>query len=107
MTAGVPFSVVGRVNDGENATRPLISAVRLNVFWLENPEEILLNGVPTTTNGSFNISVPTDTSNNGTTRGPHTLVVTVVNESSPFYLTATAQSPIQVIGVSRLETSFR
>ena len=103
VTAGVPFSVVGRVNDGENATRPLISAVRLNVFWLENPEEILLNGVPTTTNGSFNISVPTDTSNNGTTRGPHTLVVTVVNESSPFYLTATAQSPIQVMGVSRLE----
>ena len=38
VTAGVPFSVVDRVNDGENATRPLISAVRLNVFWLENPE---------------------------------------------------------------------
>ena len=30
-------------------------------------------------------------------------MVTVVNESSPFYLTATAQSPIQVMGVSRLE----
>ena len=36
-------------------------------------------------------------------RGPHTLVVSVVNESSPFYLTASAQSPIQVMGVSRLE----
>ena len=49
------------------------------------------------------MTVPTDTANNGTTRGPHTLVITVVNESSPFYLTATAQSPIQVMGVSRLE----
>ena len=49
------------------------------------------------------MTVPTDTAGNGTTRGPHTLVITVVNESSPFYLTATAQSPIQVMGVSRLE----
>ena len=103
VTAGVPFNVVGQVEDAENATRPLISAVRLNVFWLENPEELLLSNYATTNNGSFNMTVPTDTAGNGTTRGPHTLVVTVVNESSPFYLTATAQSPIQVMGVSRLE----
>ncbi len=103
VTAGVPFTLVGVVQDAENTSRPLISAVRLNVFWLENPEELLLTNVPTATNGSFNLSVPTDTANNGTTRGPHTLVVTVVNESSPFYLTDTAQAPIQVMGVSRLE----
>ena len=103
VTAGVPFNVVGQVEDAENASRQLISAVRLNVFWLENPEELLLSNFATTNNGSFNMTVPTDTAGNGTTRGPHTLVITVVNESSPFYLTATAQSPIQVMGVSRLE----
>ena len=103
VTAGVPFNVVGQVNDAENASRPLISAVQLNVFWLENPEELLLSNYATTSNGSFNMTVPTDSANNGTTRGPHTLVVSVVNESSPFYLTASAQSPIQVMGVSRLE----
>lgn len=103
VTAGVPFNVVGQVEDAENGSRPLISAVRLNVFWLENPEELLLSNYATTVNGSFNMSVPTDSSNNGTTRGPHTLVISVVNDSSPFYLTASAQSPIQVMGVSRLE----
>ena len=103
VTAGVPFNVVGQVEDAENSSRLLISAVRLNVFWLENPEELLLSNFATTNNGSFNMTVPTDTAGNGTTRGPHTLVITVVNESSPFYLTATAQSPIQVMGVSRLE----
>jgi len=103
VTAGVPFNVVGQVEDGENASRTLISAVRLNVFWLENPEELLLSNFATTNNGSFNMTVPTDTAGNGTTRGPHTLVITVVNESSPFYLTAIAQSPVQVMGVSRLE----
>ena len=103
VTAGVPFNVVGQVEDSEDPSRGLISAVRLNVFWLENPEELLLADFSTTTNGSFNMTVPTDTSNNGTTRGPHTLVISVVNNSSPFYLTATAQAPIQVMGVSRLE----
>ena len=103
VTAGVPFNVVGQVQDAENASRPLISAVRLNVFWLENPDELLLSNFATTNNGSFNMTVPTDTAGNGTTRGPHTLVISVVNDSSPFYLTATAQSSIQVMGVSRLE----
>ena len=103
VTAGVPFNVVGQVEDSENTSRPLISAVRLNVFWLENPDELLLSNFATTNNGSFNMTVPTDSAGNGTTRGPHTLVISVVNESSPFYLTASAQTPIQVMGVSRLE----
>ena len=104
VTAGQAFNVVGQVMDGENASRPLLSGVRLDVFWLENPDEILLSGSPTAQNGSFNLTVPTDTANNGTTRGAHTLVITVVEDSSPFYLTATSQSPIQVMGVSRLES---
>ena len=103
VTAGQSFNVVGQVLDSEDNTRPLISSVRLDVFWLENPEELLLAGFRTAQNGSFNLNVPTDTSNNGTTRGPHTLVISVVEDSSPFYLTATSQSPVQVMGVSRLE----
>ena len=103
VTAGVSFNVIGSIQDADNSTRPLISAVRLDAFWLENPDEILVSNFATTNNGSFNMTVPTDTAGNGTTRGPHTLVVSVVNESSPFYLTASAQSPIQVMGVSRLE----
>ena len=103
ITAGMPFTVIGQVLDAENSSRPLISPVRLNVFWLDDPDELLLSGFATTNNGSFNMSVPTDTANNGTKRGPHTLVISVVNESSPFYLTASAQTPIQVMGVSRLE----
>ena len=103
VTAGVPFTVVGQVEDADNSSNPLISAVRLDVFWLENPEEWLLSNFATTSNGSFNMTVPTDSAGNGTTRGPHTLVISVVNNSSPFYLTSSAQSPIQVMGVSRLE----
>jgi protocatechuate 3,4-dioxygenase beta subunit len=103
VTAGVPFTVVGQVEDADNSSNPLISAVRLDVFWLENPEELLLSNFATTSNGSFNMTVPTDSAGNGTTRGPHTLVISVVNNSSPFYLTSSAQSPIQVMGVSRLE----
>ena len=102
VTAGVPFNVIGQVEMGKR--QPDLDFRRaLNVFWLENPEELLLSNFATTNNGSFNMTVPTDTAGNGTTRGPHTLVITVVNESSPFYLTATAQSPVQVMGVSRLE----
>ena len=103
VTAGVDFTVLGQVLDAENNSRPMISGVRLEAFWLENPDEILVSGFATTLNGSFNMTVPTDTASNGTTRGPHTLVISVVNESSPFYLTASTQSPIQVMGVSRLE----
>ena len=83
VTAGVPFNVMGQVEDGENASRGLISAVRLNVFWLENPEEILLSNFATTANGSFNMTVPTDTAGNGTTRGPHTLIITCLLYTSP------------------------
>ena len=66
VTAGVPFNVMGQVEDGENASRGLISAVRLNVFWLENPEEILLSNFATTATAHFNMTVPTDTAGNGT-----------------------------------------
>ena len=85
----------------------MISAVRLNVFKVRESEELLLSNFATTNNGSFNMTVPTDSAGNGTTLEVHTLVITVVNDSSPFYLTATSQSPVQVMGVSRLRIFSR
>jgi len=103
VTAGVNFNLTGQVEDGGDSARPLVSAVRLDVFWLSEPEELLINRQWTNSTGAFNFSVPTDVLNNGTTRGPRTLVVSVVNESSPFYLTSSAQSSLQVMGVSSFE----
>ena len=65
ITAGVNFQVIGQVEDGDNATRNLTTAVAIDIFWLDNPGEKLINGVYTSLNGSFNFSVPTDVLNNG------------------------------------------
>ena len=104
ITAGVNFQVVGAVEDGDNASRPLSTPVKLEMFWLDNQDEKLINGVFTQTNGSFNMSVPTDVLNNGTVRGPRTLIITVVEGSSPFYLTDSSNHSIQVMGVSNFES---
>ena len=87
ITAGINFQVVGQVEDGDNASRNLTTPVAIEMFWLDNPDEKLVNGVYTATNGSFNLSVPTDVLNNGTLRGPRELIISVVEDSSPFYLT--------------------
>jgi hypothetical protein len=58
----------------------------------------------TTNNVSFNISVPTDTSNNGTLRGAITLVISVVDGSSKFYLTSSVESAIFVFGVTQFDS---
>lgn len=103
ITAGVAFNVQGQVLDAENNSRPLISAVEMNAFWLDTPDELLMVSRRTNFNGTFNFSIPTDTSNNGTTRGPRTLVLSVVDGSSPFYLTASVQQGVQVMGVTIFE----
>jgi transglutaminase-like putative cysteine protease len=103
ITAGLTFNVQGQVLDAENNSRPLISAVEMNAFWLDTPDELLMVSRRTNFNGTFNFSIPTDTSNNGTTRGPRTLVLSVVEGSSPFYLTASVQQGVQVMGVSIFE----
>ncbi|MCH2644764.1 MAG: DUF4129 domain-containing protein, partial [Candidatus Poseidoniaceae archaeon] len=72
-------------------------------YWQSNPEELLRSGLPTLSNGSFNLTVPTDTSNNGTVRGPRTLVVEVLEDSSPYYLPSNVSSAIFVFGVTQLE----
>ena len=100
-TAGIDFNVLGQVLDADDPTRPLTSPVEMSAFWLSNPEELLVGSYQTSPNGTFNMSIPTDTSGNGTLRGDKTLVITVVEGSSPFYLTATTQSGILVMGVSQ------
>ncbi|MGY8701826.1 MAG: hypothetical protein ACKVHH_03855 [Candidatus Poseidoniales archaeon] len=103
ITAGLRFNLTGTVLDVDNSTRPLSSPVQLNVFWADNPDEILINGAATMQNGSFALSVPTDTASNGTERGDHILVIQVVNESNPFYLFGAAQSSLLVMGVTIIE----
>ena len=101
--AGVNFQVIGQVEDGDNQSRPLTTPVALEMFWEDNPSEKLVNGVYTSINGSFNFSVPTDISSNGTLRGARVFVINVVNGSSPFYLEATTNRSIQVMGVTDFE----
>ncbi|DAC41905.1 MAG TPA: hypothetical protein D7I00_02340, partial [Candidatus Poseidoniales archaeon] len=103
ITAGIPFNMQGQILDDDDNSRALISGVRLDVYWQSNPEELLRSGVPTLSNGSFNLTVPTDTSNNGTVRGPRTLVVEVLEDSSPYYLPSNVSSAIFVFGVTQLE----
>jgi hypothetical protein len=103
VTAGLRFNLTGTVLDADNSSRPLSSAVQMNVFWSDNPDEILVNGASTAANGSFSLSVPTDTASNGTERGDHILVLQVVNESNPFYLFGATQSSILVMGVTIIE----
>ena len=64
----------------------------------------MINGVYTSPNGSFNFSVPTDVLNNGTLRGNRELIISVVEDSSPFYLTDTSNHPILVQGVTVFES---
>ena len=103
ITAGVNFQVIGQVEDGDDPTRNLTTAVAIEIFWLDNPDEKLINGVYTTTNGSFNFSVPTDVLSNGTERGQRELIISVVEGSSPFYLTDTSNHSILVQGVTLFE----
>ena len=62
VTAGLNFNVLGQVLDGDNASRPLIAPVQMSAFWLSNPEELLVPNYQTSPNGTFNMSIPTDTS---------------------------------------------
>jgi hypothetical protein len=103
VTAGINFNVLGQVLDGDNAARPLIAPVELSAFWLSNPEELLVPTYQTSVNGTFNMSIPTDTSGNGTLRGNKVLVISVIEGSSPFYLTASIENGMLVMGVSRFE----
>ena len=103
ITAGMAFNVSGVIMDNDNLSRPLSEAVNIDIYWADNPEEKLINNRPTTPNGTFSFSVPTDSSGNGTTRGNHDLIIEVVNNSSPYYLTANTSHPMLIFGVTDFE----
>ena len=104
ITAGVDFNVVGQVIDADDNSRVLIDSVKLKANWLNNENETLVSSFTTLTNGSFNMSVPTDTQNNGTLRGAKTLVISVIEGSSPFYLESSTEAPVFVFGVTQFES---
>ena len=55
-------------------------------------------------NGSFSLTVPTDPFGDGVTSGPKTLVISVENGSSPFYLTGSGSESILVRALFNLMT---
>jgi hypothetical protein len=106
VTAGTSFNLDGRIEDSVNNARPFSGPVDINVFWLDDNEELMAAGHTTAVNGSFNLSVDTDPANDGIVSGNHTLVVSVVNGSNPFYLTATGTKIILVMGVTDFENLY-
>ncbi len=102
IIAGELFNLNGTVLDADNSSRPLSSGVRLDVFWADNPAEVLANDVLTNETGYFDINLTSDSASNGTVRGNHNLVVQVVNESNDFYLFGAAQGTILVMGQTEL-----
>jgi len=101
VTALQYFSIAATVLDSADSNRTVEGPVGINVFFLDEPDELLLENFTTQANGSFNVSVPTDTFGNGVIRGDRTVIVSVVNGSTPFYLTGTGDASILVIGVPR------
>lgn len=99
VTALQFFTVSGVVMDLVDANRTVQGPVDIEIFFLDDPEEILVSDFTTTINGSFTISVPTDVSGDGVSSGLKTLIVSVVNDSSPFYLTGTGDTSILVRGI--------
>ena len=104
VIAGVDFNVIGQVIDADDNNRLIIDSVKLRANWLDNENETLVSSFTTTTNGSFNMSVPTDTLNNGTLRGAKTLVISVIENSSPYYLESSVETPVFVFGVTQFES---
>jgi hypothetical protein len=91
--------------DSVDANRTVDGPVGINVFFLDEPEELLINNQTTNITGAFNLIVPTDTLGNGVLRGDRTLVVSVVNGSTPFYLTGNGDASILVMGISQFVDS--
>ena len=99
VTAGQSFLVTGKVMDSFDINRTVSGPVSIEIFFLNDPSEKLVTGFATSPNGSFSISVPTDPLGDGVSNGLKTVVVSVENGSSPFYLTGTGSDSILVRGV--------
>ena len=106
VVAGTSFQLSGIVQDSVNSTRPFSGPVRIDVFWLDDTEELMAAGHTTAVNGTFNLSVDTDPVNDGIVSGNHTLVVSVIDGSNPFYLTATGTEEILIMGVTDFENLY-
>ena len=105
VTALQSFNLIGNVMDSIDANRTVEGPVGINVFFLDEPEELLIENQTTNMTGAFNLTVPTDTLGNGVLRGDRTVVVSVVNGSTPFYLTGNGDAPILVVGVTQFVDS--
>jgi hypothetical protein len=103
VVADSPFTVTGRVLDADNTSRALNGRVKLEAYWEDVPDELLITGAQTAPNGTFALTLRSDVLNDGTTRGNRTLVVEVIPESSPFYLTDNATADLLVMGTTRFE----
>jgi len=99
VTALQYFTIAGTVLDSIDSNRTVQGPVGLEVFFLDQPDEKLIANQTTDSNGSFNFSVPTDTLGDGVTRGIRTVVVSVLNGTTPFYLTGTGDASILVRGI--------
>ena len=75
--------------------------MQVEVFFLGDDSETLVHSHATSSNGSFTISVPTDPLGDGVTSGTKTVVFSVINGSTPFYLTGTGNASILVRGVTQ------
>lgn len=103
VAAGSVFTVSGQVLDAVDSNRTVDGPMAVEVFFLNDPSETLITNFVTTINGSFNITVPTDPLGDGVSSGIKTVVVSVIEDSSPFYLTGTGNDTILVRGI----TTFR
>ena len=100
VTAGSTFSISGQVLDAVDSNRTVDGPMAVEVFFLNDLSETLVTNHVTSNNGSFNITVPTDPLGDGVSSGIKTVVVSVVEGSTPFYLTGTGNDTILVRGVT-------
>ena len=60
VTALQPFNLIGTVMDSADTNRTVDGPVGINVFFLDEPDELLIENHTTNSSGGFNLSVPTD-----------------------------------------------
>lgn len=100
VIAGQSFSISGRVIDAVDDNRSVSGPMALQVWFLNDDSETLVPSILTSANGSFTIIVPTDPQSDGIESGNKTIAVSVINGSTPFYLTSTGTDDILVVGVT-------
>jgi hypothetical protein len=106
VVAATNFQLSGVIQDSVDPTRPFSGPVDIEVFWLDDTEELMAAGHTTAINGSFNLTVNSDPLGDGIVSGNHELIVSVINGSSPFYLTDTGNKTILVMGVTDFENEY-